>query len=297
MGLYPSSSLYPSSADYPVGNRTDTNWYLGPLGNLRPLPCPEVDLQISQVRYGGVHQGISGARVMDITGYRNEYTLDFRLLDQAEYQWIEAIYTQMVPGPHYLINPLKRNLLSNQSSTMAFGSRGVSLGGSSAVVNDYPAELPMPSRAIKVVDWAGSTNLMLFDNGRPVPILNNQPLVYSVYLKADSALTVSLRVYWYSATGSLLTNTATSVGIDSTWSRYWMSYLEPPTGAAGMLATVDFGTAGADAYACAPQVETGVDTPTEFDIGGGCASVIIDQLPETSPRFPLRDVSVSFLET
>lgn len=297
MGLYPSQNLYPSSGDYPTLVEIDTTWYLGPLGNLRPLPCPETGLQVSQVRYGGIHQGISGARVMDITGYRNEYSLDFRLLDQDEYRWIEAIYTQMVPGPIYLVNPLKRNLLSNQSSTMSFGSLGITAGGVTATVVDYPNELITPSRAIKMVEWTGSTNLMIFDNGRPVPIITGQPLVYSVYLKADAELSVTLRAYWYNASGGLISNTDTTVGIDSTWSRYWMSYLEIPTGAVGMLASINFGTAGADVYVCAPQVETGVNSPTQFDLGGACASVIIDQLPETSPRFPLRDVSVSFLET
>ena len=298
MGLYPSQSLYPASADYPETLvELDTNWYLGPVGDLRPLPCPETDLQVSQVRYGGIHQGISGARVMDITGYRNEYSLDFRLLDQNEFRWIEAIYMQMVPGPIYLVNPLKRNLLSNQSSTMSFGNLGVTTGGVTAIVNDSPAELPTPSRAIKMVDWTGSTNLMIFDNGRPVPIINGKPLVYSVYLKADAALTVTLRAYWYNANNQVVSSTDTTVGIDTTWSRYWMSYLEVPTGAVAMLASINFGTAGADVYVCAPQVESGVNSPTVFDLGGACSSVVIDQLPETSPRFPLRDVSVSFLET
>lgn len=305
MPLYPSPRLFPSPSLFPIsanaGAMTTPSkvpiWYLGPLGNMRPLPCPETDLQVSQVRYGGIHQGISGSRVMDITGFRNEYTLDFKLLDQSEYQWLEAIYSQLVPGPHYLVNPLKRNLLSNQSSTMAFGSLGVTTGGSNSIVVDYPAELGMPSRSIKMMDWTGPTNLMVFDSGRPVPIIDNQPLIYSVYLKADAAINVTLRAYWYNDTGSLITNTDTTVSIDSTWARYWMSYLEPPTGAVGLLASINFGTAGADVYVCAPQVETGVDSPTAFDLGGGCASVIIDQLPETSPRFPLRDVSVSFLET
>lgn len=272
-------------------------WYLGPIGDLRPLTCPEVDLEINPVRYGGIHQGLSGARVVDITGWRNDYKLEFKYLEPDEFAWLEACYMQIVPGPHYLVNPLKRNLLSAQSSGMQSGRLGVTVGGTTAIVSDYPSELPYPVRSTKMQDWIGSSNLMIFDNGRPVPIYTDGPLVYSVYLKADSALSVTLKAYWYNSAGSLLESTDTTIGLDTEWARYWMSYQEIPTGGVAMTPTIEFGTAGADVYVAAPQVEAGVLSPTAFEIGGGCATVIIDEFPETSPRYPLRSVPVTFLET
>lgn len=271
-------------------------WYLGPIGDMRPLPCPEADIQINPVRYGGVHQGLSGARVMDITGFRNDYQLDFKYLCEDEFRWLEAIYMQIVAGPHYLINPLKPNLLSAQSSSMTPGRLGVTVGGTTATVADCPTELLLPVRSTRMVDWIGSSNLMILDNSRPVPIVNDEPLVFSVYLKADSALTVTLSAYWYSPAGTLITNTDTTVGVDTAWSRFWMPYVEVPAGAVAMTPAINFGTAGADVYVAAPQLERG-NSPTPFDIGGGASSVIIDEFPVSSPRFPLRDVSVKLLET
>lgn len=272
-------------------------WYLGPIGDLRPLPCPEVDLEINPIRYGGIHQGLSGARVIDVTGWRNDYKLEFKYLCPEEFEWLEACYMQVVPGPHYLVNPLKRNLLSAQSTAMQAGRLGVTVGGTTAIVNDYPAELPFPVRATRMQDWTGSSNLLIFDNGRPVPIYKPGPLIYSVYLRAEAVLNVTLQAYWYNAAGTLIGNTDTIVGLDTQWARYWMSYQEPPAGAVAMTAAIQLGTAGADISIAAPQVETGVLMPSSFELGGGCATVIINDFPETSPRFPYRSVPVTFLET
>jgi hypothetical protein len=298
LNLYASTNLYPSITNTPTAVLVapDSNWYIGPLGGLRALPCPEVDLEVNPVRYGGVHQGLSGARVMDVTGWRNDYKLEFKYLDQDEFRWLEAIYMQVVPGPHYLINPLKRNLLSAQSTALYSGQLGITVGGTTANVNDYPSELPFPVRSTKMQDWVGTSNLMIFDNGRPVPIYRTDPLIYSVYLKADAALSVTLQAYWYNISGSLIGNTDTTVAIDTEWSRYWTSYLEPPNGAVGLTAAINFGTAGSDIYVAAPQVESGY-TPSAFDLGGGAATVIIDEFPEVSPRYPLRNVAVTLLET
>jgi hypothetical protein len=203
---------------------------------------------------------------------------------------------QVVPGPHYLINPLKRNLVSAQSSGLQSGQLGVTVGGTTATLTDYPSELPFPVQSTKMVDWLGSSNLMIFDNGRPVPIFTDDPLCYSVYLKADAAISVDLQAYWYNAAGQLMESTDTTLGLDTEWSRYYMTYLEVPSGAVSMTPAIDFGTAGSDVYVAAPQVELGY-TPTAFELGGGAATVIIDEFPEVSPRYPLRNVAVTLLET
>ena len=62
------------------------DWYLGPLGDLRPLVCPEPDLSATQVRYGGLHQGLSGARTLDVTGHKAEYEFNTTGDDVTEFQ-------------------------------------------------------------------------------------------------------------------------------------------------------------------------------------------------------------------
>jgi hypothetical protein len=35
---------------------------------------------------------------------------------------------------------------------------------------------------------------------------------------------------------------------------------------------------------------------TSWDLGGGAPAVLIDQLPSTSPRYPLMDCTITLLE-
>src|SRR5690606_39453918 len=65
---------------------------------------------------------------MDVTGHRDEYELEFRFLDRDEFEWVELLHTRMVPGPHLMINPLKKNRLSWQASKLIvtpYGKAGV----------------------------------------------------------------------------------------------------------------------------------------------------------------------------
>src|SRR5690554_2646520 len=93
-------------------------WYLGPAGALQELTCPEPNIKANLVRYGGVHQGLSGARTVDVTGHRYEYAFDWDYMEQAEWAWLEAMHLRHVPGPFRLLNPLKKNRLAPQSSAM-----------------------------------------------------------------------------------------------------------------------------------------------------------------------------------
>src|SRR5690606_40132859 len=69
----------------------DRTWYLGPLGKLRGLVCPERGMSDTSTRYGGIHQGLTGARTMDITGHRREYEFEFVYMDKQDFAWLNAL--------------------------------------------------------------------------------------------------------------------------------------------------------------------------------------------------------------
>src|SRR5690606_23969820 len=96
----------------------DKTWYLGPLGKLRGVVGPDAGTTATSTRYGGVHQGLTGARTMDITGHRREVEFQFTYLEKAEFEWLNALHARMVPGPLYLLDPRYRNRLSPQATSL-----------------------------------------------------------------------------------------------------------------------------------------------------------------------------------
>lgn len=275
-------------------------WYLGPLGNMRPLIVPEPDIEINETRYGGVHQGLSGARTMDITGYRADYSFEFRSLDRDEYVWYEALHTRLVPGPFYLINPLKLNRLTQQSSRLQLtehNTSGLSFTSPYTVSRDWPSDIPIPGRSLVLQDWVGTTETITFDPTKHVPLMDDETLTASVYLKSDDEYQgVKIRISWFTEDKIFIENQEITVDLGPEWRRYWFTYHEAPVDARAALFSVVLQAADTAVYVAAPQLEAGVTWPSPWELGGGAPVVLLDQLPATSHRFPLRDVTLTLME-
>lgn len=279
----------------------EATWYLGPLGDVRPLVCPEPDMTINEIRYGGVHQGLSGARTVDITGFRTDYQFDFNWLTRDEFLWLEALHLRLVPGPFYLLNPLKRNRLSSQASRLMPSfkqSAGVAFDGPSSVSRDWPTDLPIPGRSLKLANWTGTTNNVAFDTGKPVPVLPGETLTASVWLKSDVTYNnVKLRIAWYTVDKQFIRNDEISVAPSPDWSLHWFTYHEAPSNAAAGVFSVVLGAPTTAVYFAAPMLEAGTDYwPNEWEIGGGATLVHVDTLETTSKIFPLRNASLKLME-
>src|SRR5688572_21324044 len=93
-------------------------WYIGALGALRRLPVPDPGIRMSPVVYGGIRQGLSGARTLDVTGVRMGYDMEFTGLEPDEWMHLEALRTRLIPGPHRLLDPLRRNRLSVEAAAV-----------------------------------------------------------------------------------------------------------------------------------------------------------------------------------
>lgn len=272
-------------------------WYIGPAGDLKQLVCPEVNLAVNDVRFGGVHQALSGARTMDVTGIRQEITLQFTYLDESDYRWLQALQTRHIPGPHRLINPLRKNRLTTQAASLnptASIRPGVKLSaGTWGWVNDWPTAAGYGSRA---TEWSGRTasSTLKFDSVQGTTLFPLEQFTGSVYIKGSSSISASLTVDYYDRYGTFLSSaTPESASVTTSWARYTITRTAPSNAATAVLGVTAVATT--TMRLAAAQLETG-SSASAWDQGGGAPLVLVDQLPSTSPRFPLMNCSITLLE-
>jgi hypothetical protein len=272
-------------------------WYLGPLGNLRELECPEVNMTITDVRYGGVHQGLSGARTMDVTGIKQDLNLTFEFLEEDDYRWLQALHTRQIPGPHRLINPLRKNRMTvpgakcDATSSIRPGVRFSA--GEWDWQNDWPTAAGYGWRSLR---WFSRTasSIMVWDAEQHNPIFPLEQLTGSAYIKGDSSVTATFRLDYYDKDNVFLSSSTTeNAAVTTSWARYSITRTAPVNACAARL--VLSAVATTTMRVAAAQLEPGASA-TAWDQGGGSLLVLVDQMPTTSPRFPLVNCSISLLE-
>lgn len=275
-----------------------STWYLGPIGDLRALSCPEPSIQKPRRRYGGLHQGLSGARQMDITGFRQDVTLDFDYMEYEEWEWLDAMHSKLIPGPYYLIDPMRKNLLVPESSFPKVGggtARGSGVTqGVTVRTNDWPTGVGVGGWSNK---WTNRSAGAWFRTARnnPVPVNPGQEVTVSAYLKASVGLDLRWIVDYYDRNGQNGdSGYSANIPITTSWARY--SYtVTVPVGIGAIDPVLYFLNHTPDIYIAAVQVELG-PTATDWELGGGSMKALIEQMPTSSPLFPLTNVSVTILE-
>lgn len=273
-------------------------WYLGPVGQLQELTCPETGVQRNPVRYGGVHRAITGAATVDVTGIKYEYNLKWDHAAESEIRALEVMAERHVPGPFWLLDPLKRNRLSVEATRLrwlSLSSPGVfPTGGLVKHVNDWPTAAGLGTQCLHWYSQPANNHQLVFDYAKWVPVIPGEQLVGSVYLKGSGAATV--RMTWLNAQGvETGTPQATSVTATGAWVRYATSGTVP-AGAALVRFEIARGSGSTtDLYVAAPQLEVGTSA-SAWQPGGGAPLVHIDQLETSSPRYPLFNVGLTLLE-
>lgn len=273
-------------------------WYIGPYGDLRAIPCPETGLTSTVVRYGGIRQSLSGARTMDITGYRRQYDFDFRWLEYDDCRWLEAMHLRLVPGPFRLVDPCRLNRLTPESSftrPAMSTSTGIDLSsGTWYWVQDWPTGPYGGTQGLRWTSYAGSST-MKFDTRRGVTVFTTESVTFSAYLKGASALSVTARFDWYDRLGTLLTpSTNATFSVTTSWDRYSINRTAP-AGAAYGVPVLTMPASPVDLYSAAAMVNSGA-TALTWEPGGGSPVVLLDQFETESPRFNLTNCSARFLE-
>lgn len=273
-------------------------WYMGPDGDLRALTCPEPDIATSLVRYGGIHQGLSGARTLDVTGHRKDYTFQFDHVDPADWAWMQAMHSRHIQGPFRLIDPLFKNRLSLEASSCKANlasARGMWLAaGNSLRAYDWPSAAgTLGNQSTKWFNRPASYPAR-FDNDKRTPVFPLETIVGSMYMKASAGFSGTMGFDWFDITGTQFSSTSTTVSPTTSWARYSYSSAAP---AGAVSAKYYFYTANtaADLYLAAAQVEAGA-TPTSWELGGGAPVVLLDQLATVSHRYPITNVTMTLLE-
>lgn len=274
-----------------------TTWYLGPAGDLRALVCPERDVDVTEVRFGGVHQSLGGARTMDVTGIKQQYTFNWVYLDPADYSWLRALHSRLIVGPHRLIDPLRKNRLSLGASDGNIAPHKWPFYTISAGLlsnqNDYPTGI-LGQRCVRWSDRTASSVLSV-DLVKKTDVFPLETVTVSMYLKGGSAVSVDMYIGWYDKNGTFLSSsTATTHSVTTSWARYSATKTAPANAVLGVLSITS--TATTIINLAAPQFETG-SSATAWEQGGANPLVLIDQMPTTSPRYPTSNVSMTLLET
>ncbi len=274
-----------------------TTWYLGPPGDLRALVCPERDVDITEVRFGGVHQSLGGARTMDVTGHKVQYSFNWKYLEGDDYKWLRALHTRLIPGPHRLIDPLKVNRLSMGASAGNINPHKWPFYTASAGLLTNQADYPtgvLGTRAVRWSDRTASSTLAL-DLTKGTDVFALETVAVSAYLKGASAVSVDMYIAWYDKTGAFLSNSSvTTHSVTTSWARYSTSKTAPVNAVQGVL--VLRATATTTINVAAPQFETG-SSATTWEEGGANPLVLVDQLSTITPRYPAHNVSMVLLES
>lgn len=269
-------------------------WYLGPLGDLRPLVCPEEGVERTVQRFGGVHQALSGARTMDVTGHRASWELTLPWLTPAESRFVEALHHRTVGGPFYLLDPLGTNRLPRDAAVLLplAGSVVHSVGGVIRA-STGPAEVGVPVTATEWSSYTAGGYVRL----PTVPVLPAETVTFSLWLKAESGSTGGRLVLDHFPSGAPEHTSATTeqITITTAWTRYAVTATVPDGTAATRPALVIDDTNGGTITLAAAQIESGPQA-TEWDLGGAAPLVLVDQVERVSPYYPRNDLAVTLLE-
>jgi len=274
-----------------------TTWYLGVPGDLRALFCPERDIEVTELRFGGLHQSLGGARTMDVTGIKQQYSFSWKYLDQSDYSWLRALHTRLIPGPHRLLDPMRTNRLSmGASKGDLMAVKYPFYTQSAGMLTNYP-DYPSGVLGTRCVRWNDRTasSILSLDLAKKTDVFPLEEVTVSAYLKGESAVTVAMYIGWYDKDGVFISSsTSTSHSVTTSWARYSATKTAPANAVLGAMSIT--ATATTAIRMAAPQFETGASATT-WQEGGANPIVLLDQLSTTTPRSPVLDCNLVLLES
>lgn len=276
----------------------DRNYYLGNLRRLIALPSPGEDVKSAPVRAGAVLTALNGRKSRQTFGVTRSWAFSFTNLDETECADIEAIDSGAVPGPLYLFDPTRRNILARELASATSVKPGVGWTtewtATLSVVDDFTTPIERCASTVRVVNTGGGNYVRRKElPTRGEPIRAGVPVTFSAYVRQDVG-TVTPYLQFRDHNGSDLGASVNGASSTATaWERRSVT-ATPPAGAvyveAGFVGGADFTISFT---AC--QLEHS-STATEWVPGSGVPRVIIESLDITNPRFGLYTADVTITE-
>jgi hypothetical protein len=219
--VYLGTTTYPSTQTFPglppIPTEYDTEFYVGPLGDLLPLPGVESGVDTPLAVIGGTHTSLTGAYTRDVFGYKRSWTWTYPMLTDKQARHVEALQRNLVPGPLYLIDPRRRNRLPEQIASGGSLLRtpdGFIPSNTTATVwrrlGHAPADpATLPARHILrgCLEWqllaAGGASIELaggaLDGRHNIPVLNQETLRVAFWANGPASTVMSATVHVFDA--------------------------------------------------------------------------------------------------
>ncbi|MGW5645068.1 phage head spike fiber domain-containing protein [Saccharopolyspora sp. NPDC003752] len=277
---------------------TDAFW-LGPVGQLVQLTEPGAGIPRSSTRIGGIHTAVDGTPTVDTLGFSRawEFALDWRY--RSELRRLRALHHRAIPDQLRLIDPMVPNRLALAVSTCGAtpARRQLPLLGDGPVYRSGETAPDLVEVCGGSIEWTppdGGGLLTERSPARAGAVLPGEQVTLSAYVRGTVDRAVQVQLVVFDAAGN---PTATVAGT-STSGAGWVRLAVQHTAAAGdayAMAQLSASAGTGAVHTSGWQLEA-AGAATEWDLGGGSPLVVVNQLTETSPYYPMSDAGLTLLE-
>lgn len=301
-------------------------FWLGPLGRLVPLACPEPNVSNTIEMQAATNTSVNMRRTIDLQGFRRTWVLNQAYLDAEDVAVLEGMFNGMVMPPLRIIDPLRKNRFRPSVSaprlTSLWGGSvngwHAPVGGSAvvtSVANSSPNVTYTSPGDARAVAWRPDENIrwvaqapgeQLMPNGamkpdgltvyksRVDPLLRNEPVTWSFWARVTgdpfTAIIASVNQFMQP------TATASTVSVSSSaWTKYSITYTPISTTIWGMMPLFQAVGAFGILDIAQMQLESG-NVASQWEPGHGAPECAITQFNTVSPRFPLITANLTIQE-
>lgn len=296
-------------------------YWIGPLGALVPMACPEGTVTSGLRLVGNIQQALNGRQMMDVTAYRREWDMSESWLDANDFAFLETMLATTHDQTLRLIDPLIENrarlfasltsdfvgyaqvrnawkVSAGAAPTFPLGAwpaisytsqgdaRDVTYGGTRHVLWTLSAAATL---SVNGAVTGGVTSLEDVDAARV-----GEVLTVSAWIKTTGAATVAIRLTGVDSVGTLTTNASSAQTANANWTRISATYTVA-SGDVGVIPQFVTTTTSGTISIAGIMINEG-NAPGVFVRGGGSSEVIMSGLSTDSPRFPLINAQIALSE-